>query len=193
MLRALCFASRIESRGRDMLSFKWCRLLPSCVRLSSFLRRSKALGSGRDDKSSTFHVIISHKSSGCGSVGVVGACEWPPLRPEDKEKEGSGWTRGAETDLRGGEGRCRQRASFASVADKVSVPPWCHVNETLASVSLLHERRFQTGRPSHSGERARTCGWGLKVQVSVNGDVSPLNVSSGGCKYSISSPVIGQK
>lgn len=54
-----------------MLSFKWCRLLPSGVRLSSCLRRSKALGSGCNDKSSAFHVVTSHKSSGCGCVRAV--------------------------------------------------------------------------------------------------------------------------
>lgn len=34
---------------------------------------------------------------------------------------------------------------------------------------------------------------GLKEQVNISCDVSLLNVSSGGCKYSISLPVIGQK
>lgn len=81
----------------------------------------------------------------------------PQLRMGDKEKEGSRRSSGAETELRREE-RFRKKGSLfcESVADKVSVPLWCHVNETLASVSLLRERRFQTGRPSHSGKRAHT-------------------------------------
>lgn len=68
-------------------------------------------------------------------------------------------------------------------------------------VFLLHERdhgRSHTGRSklsSHTRTQTRpyTRARGLKEQVNISCDVSPLNVSSGGCKYSISLPVIGQK
>lgn len=103
-----------------MLSFKWCRLLPSCVRLSSCLRRSKALGSGCNDKSSAFHVVTSHESSGCGCVRAVrDALVSAPA----SNGEGGGAKKRTGVDGRAGRGRScagrsvleRKGASFAKV------------------------------------------------------------------------------
>lgn len=104
-------------------------------------------------------------------------------------------------------GSTRERGNYkvsiyACFTDRMSVPLWCHVSEALLSlyVFLLHERHSHTGRSSlskhthmHLQTHTYTHARGLKEQVNISCDVSLLNVSSGGCKYSISLPVIGQK
>lgn len=136
------------------------------------------------------------------SPGTYSRCYMcPTLKERQRHKAGR--------NEKKGEWRMRE-IIYDCVTDRMSVPIWCQVSEAILSSCDPHSQSSVassqiTLRHSHKGRSSlstctHTCrvaraihAWGLKEQVHVSGDVFPLNVSSGGCKYCISLPVTDQK